>query len=557
MDLAFGLLSAQKEPVFSHGDLIHNKGALDLLQERGLTLWQGQTRGTVIIRAHGLPPTEREKLSKLGLNVCDATCPRVTKVQKLVAKESALGRSVIIWGSIDHPEVRGIVGHAQGPVAVIKDAAAAADLPPWSDVLLVAQTTQNSEGWAEVAKAVQDRWPEALLINTICEATENRQKEVLNLAQEVEALIVVGGKHSGNTKRLAELGQNAGLKTFLIENHQELDPAWFTDIKTVGVTAGASTPAWQISQVLQALAAISRRSPKASFLPRFWRTLVLSNNYGALGAAILGLLISQLCGFTAPAYFFSLFFFNVLAMHLIRDFTNEDFGKINDPDRAAFINKYRLQLKIYTAVVGLLGFWAAYLVGLKVLGLLLLIFILAIFYNLIPRPGPLSTLPGKLLFVRPFVKPFVISCAWAVTMVLPGFLAETPLVFFNKYNWAGPIFGFSFVFINIFILVTMMEVLGLQGDRILGRPTVPATLGIKTCRKILQTLLIVWGVLIASAVFFQLAPPIALLLIATGPLYNAFLLRPLFKNPGLYGYRFETLLYGQLFLNLIPVLLWP
>ncbi|MDR2725061.1 MAG: 4-hydroxy-3-methylbut-2-enyl diphosphate reductase, partial [Candidatus Adiutrix sp.] len=217
LDTAFKLLARRGGDVFSHGELIHNPPTLELLARKGLKPWRGEGRGTVIIRAHGLPPGEVAALKAHGLTISDATCPRVRLVQTLAAEEAGRGRLVIIWGQADHPEVIGLMGHAGDRGWVISGPREAAALPDAESVLLVAQTTQDQDLWPEVAAAVRARWPEALIKNTICEATVTRQSQVRDLVKLTEALVVVGGRTSGNTRRLADLGLAAGRRTFLTE----------------------------------------------------------------------------------------------------------------------------------------------------------------------------------------------------------------------------------------------------------------------------------------------------------------------------------------------------
>ncbi|MGL4208140.1 MAG: 4-hydroxy-3-methylbut-2-enyl diphosphate reductase, partial [Candidatus Adiutrix sp.] len=146
MDMAFKELARSRRKVFSHGKLIHNEPALELLAQKGLKTWNGEKGATVIIRAHGLAPDEKKNLQKVAY-VRDATCPKVLQVQRLVSAQAALGRNVIVWGASDHPEVVGIIGHANGLGWVVKNPIDVQKLPPMSAVLLVAQTTQETHKW--------------------------------------------------------------------------------------------------------------------------------------------------------------------------------------------------------------------------------------------------------------------------------------------------------------------------------------------------------------------------------------------------------------------------
>ncbi len=244
MNMAFKQLSRRGGKVFSHGELIHNNPALALLEGKGLKVWRGEDEGVIIIRAHGLPPDEMEKLSRTNLKILDATCPKVVAIHELVAREAENGRDIIIWGGARHPEVAGIVGHSRGRGRVVESAAEVEALPPLARPLLVAQTTQDLEKWPEIEAAVKARWPEARICNTICLATARRQSNVRELAKEADALLIIGGKTSGNTARLADVGRRLGLRTFLAETVDDLSPSDFQEVKVLGAAAGASTSNW-------------------------------------------------------------------------------------------------------------------------------------------------------------------------------------------------------------------------------------------------------------------------------------------------------------------------
>ncbi len=572
MDTAFAGLSRRGEKVFSHGQLIHNAQALDLLASKGLKLWSGEREGLVIIRAHGLPPEELARLHRLeagGLKVRDATCPRVRRVQILVAREAARGREVIIWGQVDHPEVAGLVGHAGGRARVVAEAADVAGLPPADEVLLVSQTTQDLSRWPEVVDAVRARWPGALVKNTICQATEVRQEDLRRLSREVEALVIIGGKTSGNTNRLAAIGREMGRPTFLVETARDLNPDDFAGVSTVGVAAGASTSIWQIAQVLQALRALARsQSGFGFFWPRLLRALVLSNLFAALGLAALAQTAGVLMGFQPPAVLFSFFFFQVAALYLFHDFfqglgaSQSQALRVCDPDRTAFFAKYGRPLAIFTLIAALLAGLAAALAGPRALTVLAVSWSAALVHQFVPRPeGPASR-------ARTLLGPPLRACGWGALMVW----AERPEAF-----WAPPasgaalasaVFAAGAVFGQVFVLALMGDVLAVQSDRIFGRPTLPTVYGEQATRRLLAVFLAGWALWLALGWILGTFPALAIALIASGPAYNFGLLRSLLPeaqagqgpgegfNPALHGFHFEALLYGQLLLTGLLALGW-
>lgn len=554
MDTAFRQLSVNSnKPVYSHGELIHNAPALSLLQKKGLKLWSGQEEGCIIIRAHGLPPEEMLKLSALNLEVKDATCPRVRAIQKLVAREAGKGREVIIWGKADHPEVIGILGFAAGKGHVADAPSAIKNLPIKDDAetLLVSQTTQNAVLWPEMVDAIKARWPEAMVYNTICEATLTRQKDVRMLAAEVEALVIVGGKTSGNTARLADIGRQAGLPTFLAEDVGDLEPAWFSGIKTVGLAAGASTSTWQIAQIMQALRAMARsRKDFGSFWPRFLRVMVLSGLFSALGMASLAVSAGYLLG-GAQAGLFGFIFFLTASLNLMRDFSqgrsrsHSQAMRVGDPDRLIFLAKYAAPLKIFCLMSTLIAISAAPLGGWMRAVVLLTAYPAAAAYLFLPRPGSLS-------LVRALGSPLVLSAGWAALITA----AALPSTSFATGQWLPAFFVAGSVFGHIFVLSLLADVLGAQGDRIFGRPTLPTIFGEKVTRRLLTGFLLIWAAFLALGLSTNNLPHPAVLLLLSGPLYNFLLIPPLFKHSALYGFYFEALMFSQLLLSGLLVSLW-
>lgn len=593
METAFQRLSKRGEKVFSHGELIHNGPALELLALKGLRLWEGQREGSVIIRAHGLPPDRLAELKALepgGLKVLDATCPRVRRVQILVAREAARGRLIIIWGKADHPEVIGLAGHAGGRARVVAGPEELAGLPeaenearpsgPCPDepirpdgpgaaqkVMLVSQTTQELARWPEMVAAVQARWPEALIKNTICQATEERQRDLRRLAEEVEALVIVGGRGSGNTARLAEIGRQYGRPAFLVETAAELKPADFKGVGSVGVAAGASTSTWQIAQVLQALRAMARsRADFGFFWPRFLRVMVLSSLFAALGLAALPLALAALMNLAAPAPLFSFFFFQVAALHLFRDFyqsRNQGRGasqsqalRIDDPDRSAFFAKYGRPLSVFTLVCALMAALAAHLAGPPAPLILALSWLAALGHQFIPRPE------GRPSLGRTLLGPILLGLGWGAAMVWSVSAQGSGAWLPSGLDPAAAVLAGGAAFGHIFSLAVMGDVLAVQGDRIFGRPTLPTVFGEKAARRLLTVFLGGWALWLSLGWALGLLPSLAGLLIISGPLYNLLLLRPLFQsrgaglNPALFGFHFEALMYGQLLLTGLWTWLW-
>lgn len=254
INIAFKAVEESKKPIYSLGPLIHNPQEVRRLEEKGIyeasdigALKEGDT---VIIRTHGTSPQVLEELTSKGVNVVNATCPFVVKAQKLAEKLYKDGYQVVIVGEGDHPEVVGILGFTMNDAWVIQRAEDVKCLPSRPRIGVVAQTTQSLDNFKSVVCALVEKTDELKIFNTICHATSQRQASAIELAKKVDIMIVVGGRNSANTTRLASLCRSLGVKTYHIETAEEIDMNWFDNAQEVGVTAGASTPDWVIQDVL-------------------------------------------------------------------------------------------------------------------------------------------------------------------------------------------------------------------------------------------------------------------------------------------------------------------
>ncbi|HLE09229.1 MAG TPA: 4-hydroxy-3-methylbut-2-enyl diphosphate reductase [Thermodesulfobacteriota bacterium] len=239
------------------GPIIHNPQVVKKLEDSAnirprKTLEEIQG-GTIIIRSHGVKLKEFAAAKEKGLNIVDATCPFVKKTQELVSDLTKEGYTVIVVGDREHPEVQGIISYGNPDIIVAASVDEIKDLPKREKIGIVAQTTQSQERLQKIADFCLTRASEVKVCNTICSATSVRQEESVEISKEVECMIVIGGKNSGNTRRLFEVCRSIQPKTYHIEEAREIDPAWFKGIERLGVTAGASTPKWIIEEVISRL----------------------------------------------------------------------------------------------------------------------------------------------------------------------------------------------------------------------------------------------------------------------------------------------------------------
>ncbi len=244
-------------PVYTYGPIIHNDQVVQDLAEKGVQVIRSReelehiSEGTVIIRSHGVTREVQEKILANGLTCVDATCPFVKKIHKIVDEEGKKGRTVIIAGDASHPEVEGICGWASGPVFVVSDGEELEkiSLPEGTPVTLAAQTTFNYKKFEELVEILYKKHYDSNVINTVCNATEERQSEARKIAAESDAMLVIGGKHSSNTRKLYEICKESCDNTYFIETLVDLDSKPFQSFCHVGITAGASTPNKIIEEV--------------------------------------------------------------------------------------------------------------------------------------------------------------------------------------------------------------------------------------------------------------------------------------------------------------------
>jgi len=242
------------------GPLVHNPQEMERLKKSGIKKAESLNnikKGTVAIRAHGVPPEVMNRIKGKGLNFIDGTCPYVRKIHAIASKFSSRGYDVIVLGDREHPEVKGIVGYAK-TAFVVKNLQEIEKLSLKNKkVCLVSQTTQSRERFEEIACYLKTRNKDAAIFNTICSDTKSKQEAAVKLAGKSDLMIVIGGKNSANTGRLAELCSKV-CTTIHVETKKELNKGMFKNINKVGITAGASTPGWIVDEIIEKIKSFER-----------------------------------------------------------------------------------------------------------------------------------------------------------------------------------------------------------------------------------------------------------------------------------------------------------
>lgn len=248
------------EQICVFGPLIHNRQVNEMLEQKHVRIAHSLddiSSGICVVRTHGISPQKRAQLKEKKVDICDATCPRVLEVQKVIERHAEKGYFIVIVGDKGHAEVEGLLGFTGGNGVVIDSLEKIDQIPAGvAKVCLVAQTTQNHEGFKEIAAALEKKYPACVVFDTICGSTSERQKEVIEMARNVDAIVIVGGHESANTMRLYEIARSSGKPAFHVETEKDVDPDQFRSFKTVGVSAGASTPNIIVHKVAKVLEGI-------------------------------------------------------------------------------------------------------------------------------------------------------------------------------------------------------------------------------------------------------------------------------------------------------------
>jgi 4-hydroxy-3-methylbut-2-enyl diphosphate reductase len=249
--------AAGKGRVFCLGPLIHNPQEVERLREAGITtvddISQLKPGDSLIIRSHGVPPAVLARVRGQGLTVIDLTCPFVAKAQKHAELLSQEGYQVVVVGEKQHPEVQSILGYAGDNAVVVEVPEDVEQVHLLGRTGVVAQTTQSYGNFSEIVLRLLRVSKELKVFNTICSSTKERQEAARILASRVDVMIVVGGRNSANTSRLISLCRESGKPAYHVEVVDEIRPEWLRNAKSVGVTAGASTPGWVIDAVVDRL----------------------------------------------------------------------------------------------------------------------------------------------------------------------------------------------------------------------------------------------------------------------------------------------------------------
>jgi (E)-4-hydroxy-3-methyl-but-2-enyl pyrophosphate reductase len=561
VDMALEASLKKRGPIYTYGPLIHNPQVLEILEGKGVKVLKredirngffrrGQNGGIIIIRAHGVSPEDRSEIAETGVQILNATCPHVGKVQRIIHRHAQDGYAIVIVGESDHAEVIGLLGYAQGKGRVVNSIEEVESLPPLEKVCLVAQTTQDRMHFGALAEATQKKYPEALIFNTICDSTHRRQDEVLALSRKVEAMVVVGGKGSGNTRRLRKISEEAGIPTFHVETEKHLDLKALSSYSVVGVTAGASTPNWLILKVVARVQGLRLRRGKTALLQSAGRLAAISYLLLAFGAGCLTYASVLLQGLPPRLSWILIASLYVFSMHVINRLSDQASENFNQPGRNDFYDRYGKWMGAAGITSAGTALTLAWFQGSFPFLLLLAISGLGMTYSLRlfqgrPRAGfryqRIKDIPGS--------KTFLVALAWGVvTSLLPSLTPESRLL-------PGTIVAFLYTSILVFVRTTLYDFKDIQGDLLVGKETLPIVLGQERTKTLSVILLILLGALLTVAAPLGWATTLAsFLLLSLGYVVSYYWL---YQNRVVgQGFLFEGVVDGSFIFAGLIALIW-
>ena len=514
LDQAVDLAKKTDGPVQTFGPLIHNAQVLEELTEQNIQAVENQGEikgGTVLVRAHGVRPEVFEEIRATGADVYDATCPLVRKVQKIIAKYGNDGYDIVIVGDDHHAEVMGLRGYAAGRCFVVADEKEAGELPEFDKVCVVSQTTQNDDTFSRTVDVIKQKARLIRATNTVCEPTRDHQRETIDLARQVDLMVVVGGRHSANTCRLADLAAQEGPRVLHIETEAEIAKSNFSDCKVVGVTAGASTPEWMINRVVEKLESFNPEttSKLTTYLKQLLGVLVASNVYTGLGAASLTLAASlllhpplsrtELWPLMITAGLF------ILAMHTVNRYHERShysgWGSFSPRSFQRF-----QQVMLWVGLVALMAsLGLALSLGSDQFFALAAFGILGALYGikLIPLSWARHIMGIRRLKDLPASRDVGTALGWTVAAGI------VPLLTVGASSSLRAIGVISFLFLFVFLRSALIGIRDVQGDKIMGMETIFKVVGKRRTKTVLVGAVAALTVLLLTLTFPWQGLPLA------------------------------------------------
>ncbi|MDD4005217.1 MAG: 4-hydroxy-3-methylbut-2-enyl diphosphate reductase [Elusimicrobiaceae bacterium] len=491
IDCVLELAQKGRNPIYTLGPLIHNRQVIATLEEKNIRSIESLSEitsrsGVIVLRAHGITPAFEAEVRAFGMEVVDATCPLVKRVHRVIAEYADKGYDTVIVGDAGHAEVTGLLGYAKGRGVVVSGPEEAAALPEFERVNVVSQTTKEESVFLSAAEKIRARSGDCVISNTICQPTKDRQREIVELSKSVDLMVVVGGKHSANTARLAEICARLCPNAVHVESEDELTAELIRKATRIGITAGASTPSWMTDRVLSRARDMRRTLGQTSRdrLEQAWRIIIYSCAYTALSAVALEYACAGIQNLTLNPLLLWMTGLYVLSMHIVNRAAEKGVGS-SDNIKMLLYGTHRKLMLSAGFVAGALALIAAALLGWKVFAVMLTVSLLGLLY-------PFRHFASKGEDELPGSKDIATALGWAaVTVVIPALFYEIP---FSK----AELFAALYAALVVFMRSVMLGISSVKTDLIIGKEHLYKAFGDKLTKNILLTLaLCVTGLLLA------------------------------------------------------------
>lgn len=511
VDLALENAAKTEKGILTLGPLIHNSQTVEMLGQRGIKTLDDTEKlhpdSTLLIRAHGIPPHVQKKHADEGHVIIDGTCPKVKTVHKVISRYREMGYSIVITGDEGHAEVIGLLGYAGESGYLIQSVEDIQNLPSVEKICLVSQTTFDRNQFDRIAENLKNSFAHADIVikKTICSATDQRQSETELLAKQVDALIVVGGKNSANTQRLAKIAQDCGTPTQHIETEEEINWDSIANCHTLGITAGASTPIWMIKRVTDHIQ-FTNQTRKHTIPNTFWHIfdiLANLNIFVSVGAAaayyascyLQSLPFSPIGAVLVFLYFLSTYLWNSLA--------SIETTQHHCVSRYKFYCDHRKLLLSLSAASIIFMLILSFLYNRTLFYLLLSASLIGSTYHITIVPKCMRKLMRyKSLKDIPTSRDLFVALAWATVITF------VPQILNNIWQIEPiNIATFCWIFILSFFRSLIFDLRDIEGDRIMGRETLITIIGEKRARK--MTFLMICFSIAALLLFPLLINPVS------------------------------------------------
>ena len=531
-------LNSSDDKIYMYGSLIHNPQTIEVLRKRGLITddsLDDLSNKVIAIRTHGIPVDENRRVKKNAARTINLTCSRVARVQSIIKKYSNEGYYTIIIGDKEHAEVIGLKSYAGSGVNIVSDAVDINKIGKAEKYIIVSQTTYERNHFNKLVDAILKKYKNINVIDTICDSTRLRQEDVKNAIENgIDTLVVVGGKNSANTRSLAKIGSDKGIKTFHIETDSELKKEDFMDREYILVTAGTSTPGWIINNVLEKLYIFKNESRNIFIkaVNHYLQILARSNIISSIAALFMVLIAQLYAGIPVDIKYGIIAALFIFVMYSVNNFLDRKFLIKSNSYKYNIYDQYDTQFIFASIITFLLSLYLSFQISESLTLLLLIPYLFGIIYSTQFTKNIIKNINIDIL-KKIYNTKIVTGFGWIVAVVV--------IPYFGKnISWDIYLSAATYFFLFIFTRHLIIDLVAFQGDLILGRDTLPTWIGIKNAA-VLTYIIIAIGSLYCAIVSITTGKSIFLLLLLS-IIYNSLLLNKIGQTDYPVSLRYEMII---------------